>query len=121
MADLLEEVGVARSAIVLEPHAQNTHEHAVYLCPIFREHHIKSVLLVTSAMHMPRALAAFQHSCSTAAYTPAPTDFRVTDGVPLPRWRRVVNIFPTTRALLDFTGATHEYLGLTLYRLRGWA
>jgi hypothetical protein len=29
-------------------------------------------------------------------------------------------MIPTPRALLDFTDATHEYVGILYYRARGW-
>jgi uncharacterized SAM-binding protein YcdF (DUF218 family) len=63
MAELLRMIGISDSAIVLETKAQNTHEHAVNLCPIFEERKIQRVLLVTTAMHMPRSIGVFRHSC----------------------------------------------------------
>ena len=120
MAELLQSIGVDERAIVNELKAQNTHEHAVNLCPMFEQRQIKRVLLVTSALHMPRSMGVFQHSCPAVEYIPAPTDFRNTTGAPVVWYREAMNLLPTPRRLLDFTNAAHEYLGLTYYRLRGW-
>jgi uncharacterized SAM-binding protein YcdF (DUF218 family) len=120
MADLLEMVGVPRASIVLETKARNTHEHAVNLCPMFRDRQIGRVLLVTSALHMPRSLGVFQHSCPAVQYIPAPTDFRATQPLPAPWYRHTVAFLPTPHSLVDFSDATHEYIGMLYYRLRGW-
>ena len=120
MADLLEMVGVPRAAIVLEKKAQNTHEHSVNLCPMFAERQIRRVLLVTSAIHMPRSLGSFQRGCPGVEYIPAPADFRTIQSLPVPWYRHAVALLPTPRSLADFTDASHEYLGMFYYRLRGW-
>jgi uncharacterized SAM-binding protein YcdF (DUF218 family) len=120
MADLLEMVGVPRASIVLETEAQNTHEHAVNLCPMFADRQIRRVLLVTSAIHMPRSLAVFQRSCPSVEYIAAPTDFRATQPIAIPWYRNAVALLPTPHNLVDFSDATHEYIGMLYYRIRGW-
>jgi uncharacterized SAM-binding protein YcdF (DUF218 family) len=120
MADLLAMVGVPRAAIVLETAAKNTHEHAVNLCPMLQERRIGRVLLVTSAIHMARSLGVFRRSCPNVEYIPAPTDFRATAPRPTAWYRQLVALLPTPYTLGDFTDATHEYLGMLYYRLRGW-
>jgi uncharacterized SAM-binding protein YcdF (DUF218 family) len=120
MRDLLVMVGIPESAILLETRAQNTHEHAVNLCPTFTARQIKRVLLVTTAMHMPRSLGVFRRSCPAVEYIPAPTDFRVTFGPEIPWYRHAVALLPTPHTLADFTNVSHEYLGLLYYWLRGW-
>ena len=112
--------GIPDSAIFLETKAQNTHEHAINLCPIFAERKIHRVLLVSSAMHMPRSIGAFRQSCPAVEYVAAPTDFRVTSGPPAPWYRHVIDPLPTPQSLADFTSVSHEYIGLLYYRLRGW-
>lgn len=120
MADLLVMVGVPRSAIVLETEAQNTHEHAVNLCPMFQERGIKRVLLVTTAMHMPRSIGVFRRSCPAVEYFPAPADFRVVDPLPVPWYRHATEVLPTPHNLAGFSNLAHEYLGMLYYRMRGW-
>ena len=120
MAELLGMVGVPPPAIILEKAAQNTHEHAVNLCPMFASMQIRRVLLVTTAIHMPRSIGVFRRTCPAVEYIPAPTDFRVTQGIPVPWYRHAVNLLPTPQTLSEFTSVSHEYLGLIYYRLRGW-
>lgn len=120
MADLLEMVGVPRPAVVLETESQNTHDHALNLCPMFVERRIGRVLLVTSAMHMPRSLAVFRRGCPQVDYVPAPTDFRATRPLSGAWYRTAAAMLPTPRNLMEFSDATHEYIGMLYYRLRGW-
>ncbi len=77
MAEMLESMGVPRSAILLEEASRNTWENATGVQTILDEEGLESVLLVTSAMHMPRALAIFRNLGIAA--TPAPTDYLVTE------------------------------------------
>ncbi len=120
MAEFLRTLGVPDSAIITETKSQNTHDHAKYLCPVFKERGFKRVLLVTSAMHMPRALGVFRRRCPDIQFIPAPTDFHVTKGIPVAWYRHLVALIPTPRHLLDFSEAMHEYLGMAYYRMRGW-
>ena len=81
------------------------------------------MLLTTSAWHMPRAEAAFGKVGPEVI--PAPTDY-VPARMPTGReYRhagpRVLRILPNVRSLAISTRALREYLGLLLYRLRGWA
>lgn len=114
MADLLVEWGVPRRAILLETKARTTHQNCMFAKPILRRRGIHSVLLVTSAMHMKRALA----TCRTAGIDaiPSPTDFEVTSALSpgLMRWR------PESAALDRSSRAIWEILGFLYYRTRGW-
>ena len=83
---------------------------------------IERVLLVTSALHIPRALGAFRQQGIEAV--PAPTDFLAT-----PAERRALNrsvaasvlaLIPDAERLKTSTQALKEYLGLAVYWLRGW-
>ncbi len=58
--DLLVEWGVSRPSIVLDTASKNTHENAINAAVALRENGCQSSLLVTSAWHMPRAIAAFK-------------------------------------------------------------
>jgi len=76
MAQLAVALGVPQSAIVIEPNSLNTRQNAVNVQTILNERSLQRILLVTSALHMPRALAVFQNLGIDAI--PAPTDFHVT-------------------------------------------
>lgn len=120
MAELLGVLGIAADAVVTETRSENTHDHALLVCPMLRERGMSRVLLVTSAMHMPRAMGVFRRGCPDIQMIAAPTDFRVPDELPVPWYRRSVALLPTPRALFDFSDAAHEYVGIAYYTLRGW-
>ena len=106
--------GVPADAILTETESVNTYENAIYTKLMLDEHQLKSVLLVTSAMHMPRALATFRSAGVDA--TPAATDFEASGPGPggLAAWI-------ASPASLDVsTRALKEYVGRLVYRQRGW-
>lgn len=122
MAQLIETMGVPKTAILQDPTSLNTYENAVNVKQIMQSQGIRRILLVTSAMHMPRSLLIFQHLGMDAI--PAPTDFNTTD-----RDERelqgsaaaiVLNALPETERLQQMTRALKEYLGIIVYRLKGW-
>lgn len=120
MAEFLEFLNVPPDAIIRETKSGNTREHARNLKPVFENYHFRRVLLVTSAMHMPRSMGVFRKHCPEVEFIPAPTDFRATEKLPVAWYREVVYLIPTPRGLADFSEVTHEYLGIAYYRLRGW-
>jgi uncharacterized SAM-binding protein YcdF (DUF218 family) len=73
MAEIMQMLGVPRSAILEESASRNSHENAAYTSRVLLAHHLHRILLVTSAMAMPRALAPFRHQGIDAIA--APTDF----------------------------------------------
>ncbi|HEY9830960.1 MAG TPA: YdcF family protein, partial [Stenomitos sp.] len=77
MAQILKTVGVPSSAILQDPTSLNTHQNAVNVKKIMQERGIRRILLVTSAMHMPRSLRIFQRQGIDAI--PAPTDFLISE------------------------------------------
>ncbi len=115
MATFIEDLGVPASALLLEQHSRNTWENAFYTEGLLRDRHIGNVLLVTSALHMPRAVAIFRKL--GIATIPAPTDFEAVppSGPWLLRW------LPDAGALNGSSRALKEYLGLWVYRMRGMA
>lgn len=119
MSELLEDLGVPQRAIVRETASQDTHDHGQNLYPLLQAQGIKRVLLVTSALHMPRSMAVFKRACPDVTFIPAPTDFRVVDA-PLPWYRELLNLLPTPGSYMQFSESMHEYLGLAWYKLRGW-
>ena len=61
MASLLEMMGVPAEALWLEEKSQNTYENALYTHQILTEKGINRIILVTSAMHMPRSVALLRN------------------------------------------------------------
>jgi uncharacterized SAM-binding protein YcdF (DUF218 family) len=122
MAEILKTLGVPTSAILQDPTSLNTHQNAVNVKKIMKERGIRRVLLVTSAMHMPRSLKIFQRQGIEAI--PAPTDFLVTqhdiEESTNTTEAIVLNLLPDTDRLDKTTRALKEYIGTVVYRLRGW-
>jgi uncharacterized SAM-binding protein YcdF (DUF218 family) len=81
-----------------------------------------AILLVTSAMHMPRSRLIFQRLGIEAI--PAPTDFLVTElemqELESSPEAFLLNLLPDADRLQQSSRALKEYLGLAIYRLRGW-
>lgn len=123
MAELLGMMGVPREALILETESRNTYENAVGSFELLAEHDVKTVILVTSALHMPRAYALFQHPDFTVI--PAPTDYMISqaewDHYTQPSLAiQVMNLIPSSRDLALTSQAMKEYIGMIVYRMRGW-
>lgn len=109
---LIRDYGIPRVRIVEETASRNTAEHPRLLKPLLRDR--TRLLLVTTAWHMPRAVATFE--AAGLDPIPAPTDYHAGRGVPF----HPLDLVPSAEALVLSRNAFHEYLGLAYYRLRGW-
>ena len=121
MAILLEPMGVPRSAMLQDPSSLNTRENAVNVKQIMEAQGIRRVLLVTSAMHMPRSLMIFRKLGIDAIA--APTDFTSTQidpQQPITLEANVLDALPDADQLRRTTRALKEYVGIAVYWLRGW-
>jgi uncharacterized SAM-binding protein YcdF (DUF218 family) len=123
MAEIAETIGVPASAILEDPDSHNTHQNAVNVRKILDARKIEgSVLLVTSAMHMTRSLLIFQRQGIAAIA--APTDFQITQqdiAESQNNWQAAaLDFLPDSYYLHLSTKALKEYIGLIVYRLRGW-
>ena len=129
MAELLRIMGVPASAILKEAGSHNTRENAAYVKPLLAARHLRRILLVTTAVSMPRALAVFRHQNIDAI--PAPVDFvtpRLYAELSAARGRDradwlemiVLLMIPNPENLNQVDRALHEYVGLLVYRLCAW-
>ncbi|MDP9139823.1 MAG: YdcF family protein [Pseudomonadota bacterium] len=109
----LTTAGVPASAIVLERSARNTRENMAAATPLLHARGATRILLVTSALHMPRAMANARALGIEVVAAPADRDPAVGrfDG-----WRAVLPQFP---ALMRSQRAIKEYLGLAHQRIWG--
>ncbi len=73
--DLLVELGVLPEQIELEGRSRNTEENAVFSLAAAKPKPGEMWLLVTSAMHMPRAVGCFRRA-GWADIIPYPVDYR---------------------------------------------
>ena len=117
-ADRLIEFGAPRSALILETASRNTRENAVHVAAIFKQHDWRTGLLVTSAAHIPRALAAFRKV--GLSVKPAATDAHASSLRSL-RFVGPRDLVPDAGAFNSTKSAIRELIGLCAYRFRGWA
>jgi uncharacterized SAM-binding protein YcdF (DUF218 family) len=115
IADFLVELGVPREAIVVETESRNTRENAVNSAAIMAARGWTTGLLVTSALHMPRAAETF--AAAGLDLRPVPTDFRTR----MPVVDSALDFLPDAGALALTTEAVKEFIGRLVYRLRGWS
>jgi uncharacterized SAM-binding protein YcdF (DUF218 family) len=102
-------LGIAPDRIRFEDQSRNTCDSARETRALVEPQSGERWLLVTSALHMPRAVACFR--AVSWDVVPYPTDFR--RGPSPLHFELVAN-------LEDLDLAAHEWLGLLYYRLRGY-
>jgi uncharacterized SAM-binding protein YcdF (DUF218 family) len=114
LARLLRQRGIPDSAILLENNSRNTYENARFTDIIMRSQKLKSALLVTSALHMPRAAGSLQkRGIQVTAASGAP-QIVLPQKNPPELWRPHIRSLEASRTIIK------EYLGLFGYWVRGW-
>lgn len=120
MASLLMLMGVPEADLILEPDSLNTFEDAQFSAKIIQDQGFKKVILVTSALHMPRSVKLFQEA--GVEVIPAPVDYTITDQ----EWQELmqpslenilINILPTSGNLKSTTSSMKEYIGMVVNRI----
>ncbi len=111
---LLQEWGVPASRIIVEGRSRNTRENALETKKILDRERIETILLVTSAMHMPRALATFRGAGVDAVAVPV--DYTVSAY----SHPAILDFLPSSSAMHANAQTIREYLGIVVYGLRGW-
>ncbi len=113
MKALLTSWDVSADSILTESTSSNTYQNAVHTAEMVEERGFDRVLLVTSALHMRRALATFRSA--GVEVVPAATDYKVVEGE-----TTLLSLIPKAGALGGSTSAIREYVGYIVYRWRGW-
>ena len=111
---LLLEWGVPQSAILLDGASRNTRENALNAQRLISQAGCESTLLVTSAWHMPRAMATFQKVGVDAV--PVSVDVRFVHGL----GDTLSGFIPQADALSTTSMVIREWMGTWVYRWRGW-
>lgn len=109
MAEVARGLRVADTVIHTEVRSRDTREQAEILGPVLGR---APFILVTSAVHMPRAMGMFRRR--RLIPIPAPTAHRVGRRIRV----RVRTFLPSPSSLRDTHAALHEYLGLLWGKLR---
>ena len=100
------------SAVIAETTSRDTWENAVHSAVLLRERHLQTLLLVSNAVHLPRAVAAFQ--AQGLNVIPAPTLFFNDQLEPLDphSWQ------PSVTAIAEIYYGGYEWLGRLWYAMR---
>ncbi len=106
------QIGLDQGEAIYEDRSRNTYENAIFTRDRVKPKAGERWLLVTSAMHMPRAVGVFRRAGFTVI--PYPVDYR-TNGKLWPLdWPR-----STARAFGVVDAAAHEWVGLAAYWATG--
>lgn len=111
----LVQTGVNEQDIHVDAKSRNTFENAKNSRGLLESMNCRQSLLITSAGHMRRALATF--NAAGIDMLPFPVDFRSEPEV----YRGIMDFIPTAGSLRQTSEAMREYLGILVYRLRGWS
>ena len=87
-----------------ESQSRNTSENARFSYALLSKQHITKIMLVTHALHMPRATQEFRDS--GFELLPAPTGY-LSDYSP----KDILSFLPSANAFLQSTWVIHEYIG----------
>ena len=93
-----------------EDQSRTTWENAVYTAQLLQPEKLTTVVLVSQAWHLPRALWAFERVGLKALPWPAPRTAL--------RLGALADFLPSIAALRDSSHALHEMIGGVYYRLR---
>ena len=114
MRDILTMWQVPERSILVEDRSRNTRENALFSKEIINSINCDQPLLVTSAAHMPRSVAAFERIGITVF--PVSTDIRAVEESNL----TPMDFLPDAGALSMTNTVLREWLGQLVYRWRGW-
>ena len=117
IAAYLQSLGVPKERIVEEAESATTRENALNVARLLKDESINGpVRLVSSAMHMPRALLSFRQvmADSGVEVCPVSVDVQALKNVP---WYALM---PQTTAIMRFEMLLHEAVALLVYRIKGW-
>jgi len=113
--DILIAMGVDSKDIYLEEQARNTHENATYTKLVLKPFLAEKMLLVTSAMHMPRAKACYVKEGFKVDDYPADIKKKDTPSGILDL------VIPQERNLSKFADLIREMAGYVIYKVVGFA
>ena len=104
--------GIPQDAVASTSKVRNTAEEAKAVAAVLPQG--STVLLVTSAFHMPRAQRLFQRQ--GLSVLPFPVDFQATGAWAGNLWRNPLNLLPSAEGLQSSSRAIREKIGRTMYR-----
>lgn len=106
------ELGVPADQIMVEEESKTTRDEAIVVARMLSDRQRQPIVLITSATHMPRALAVFR----AAGLDPVPcaAPYKSDHSFERGRW------LPSDLALMMFDTLLYDTAASWYYRLRGW-
>jgi uncharacterized SAM-binding protein YcdF (DUF218 family) len=104
-------IGINKADIILEPKSMNTYKNAEFTSTILKNNHFDNIYLITSGLHIKRALLFFSHFGIFPTFVPS-------DYI-----KPVISIFPNSYNFVFTDLALHEWMGILefyLYNYFGW-
>ncbi len=114
MAEVAIELGVPPEDILLETRAKDTAAQAKAIAQMVG--HEPTLILVTSAAHMPRSMALFRKQGLNPIAAPTHYLLQYTNGKPT---AHIDTFFPSGKELDHLEAAIHEFIGIAWSRLHG--
>jgi uncharacterized SAM-binding protein YcdF (DUF218 family) len=112
MSHLLLQLGVPADRVVTETSSRNTHDESVAVAAMLPKLNVEHLVLVTSEVHMRRAIGTFR----AAGVRAIPAIVR--EPFPPRSWQDWV--VPREEGLWGTSMLAHEILGIGYYAVRGW-
>ena len=113
MKDTLLRLGVPASRIIVKDVALNTHDEAMNVAAMLPSLHVDHVVLVTSGVHMRRAIGTFRAVGVEVIPAPAREDFPG-------RVSRTTTYLPSHYGIFESALVGHEIFGWVYYKFKGW-
>ncbi len=115
LKDFLIELGVPDSLVLVDSLSRNTYENAINTLKLVKQNGwSKKIILITSASHMKRAAGCFEK----AGFTVYPYSADPLKGTGKPS---VFDYFmPSVGVLENWNYLTHEWVGLIMYKIKGY-
>lgn len=104
-------LGIPENDIVIEEESNNTKENSVYIKWMMKKEGMKSGLLITSAVHMPRSMEVFKDD--ELEFFPVPCNFTAHEIK-----QNTLAYVPQFRTLKVLYSAFWEYIGFVYYKVR---
>lgn len=105
-------LGIPEEDIIIEEGSRNTAENGKYTRNMMKREGIKSALVITSAIHLPRSMEVFS-SDEDLKFYPAPCDF-----IAHQTKQNNLAYIPQFKVLKDLYAAFWEYIGMVYYKIR---
>lgn len=114
LKNFLMDIGIPESDILVETMARNTRENAMFTAEILKDSANITLLLITSACHMPRSSRCFSK-------VGLQCDIYPTDHNSGARRFDFETLFvPNPQVLLRWNALIHEFLGMVSYKVAGY-